>query len=186
MAEYRSSRDFDWPLLLLAVAICALGILQIYSATMDTVWRATWWKQALFLGLGLLLMYVTSKVDYHRLLEHVPLFYGVSLALLAVVLLLGRQVFGSRRWIPLPGGFTFQVSEFVKLVIVLLAARYLSELRSDRPDFRDLLKLGGLVALPMILVLKQPALGTALTYVVITAGIIFVAGLRWQHALAIG
>ena len=121
-----------------------------------------------------------------RLLEHVPVFYVVSLVTLVVVLVLGRQVFGSRRWIPLPGGFTLQVSEFAKLVIVLLAARYLSELKSDRPDLRDLLKLGALVALPMVLVLKQPDLGTALTYAAITAGMIFspvsAGSMRWRLA----
>lgn len=186
MTQYRSSRDLDWMLLLLTLVLCGLGILQIYSATMGTVWKNDWWKQTLYVVVGLAIMSVMARIDYHALLEHVPVFYIVSLVTLALVLVLGRQVFGSRRWVPLPGGFTLQVSEFVKLMIVLLAARYLSELKSDRPDFRDLLKLGGLVALPMILVLKQPALGTALTYVVITAGMIFVAGLRWQHALAIG
>ena len=86
----------------------------------------------------------------------------------------------------LPGGFTFQVSEFVKLVVVLLAARYLSEMKGDRPSLRDLFKLGALVALPMALVMKQPDLGTALTYSAITGAAVFFAGLRWQHAAVIG
>jgi rod shape determining protein RodA len=185
MNEYRSSRDLDWPLVLLALALCALGILQIYSATTGTMWAQAWWRQTLFVVVGLLLMYVTTKVDYHRLLEHSPLLYAIGLITLLGVLLLGRQAFGSRRWVPLPGGFTLQVSEFVKLVIVLLVARYLSELKGDRPEVRDLLKLGVLVALPMALVMKQPDLGTALTYAAIAGVGIFAAGLRWQHAAVI-
>ena len=185
MTEYRSSRDLDWPLVLLAVALCALGVLQIYSATAGTVWVQVWWRQMLFVVAGLVLMYVTAKIDYHRLLEHAPLLYVIGLITLLGVLLLGRQAFGSRRWIPLPGGFTLQVSEFVKLVIVLLVARYLSELKGDRPGVRDLLKLGGLVALPMALVMKQPDLGTALTYAAIAGAGVFFAGLRWQHAAAV-
>jgi rod shape determining protein RodA len=185
VAQHRFSRDLDWTLLLLTLAICALGILQIYSATMEMPWKHAWWKQLLFILAGLALMNLIARIDYHTLLEHVPVFYVVSLVTLVVVLAAGRQGFGARRWIPLPGGFTLQVSEFVKLVIVLLAARYLSELKGDRPGFRDLLKLGALVALPMVLVLKQPALGTAVTYAAITAGTVFVAGLRWQHAVAI-
>ncbi len=185
MSEYRSSRDLDWPLVLLAVVLSAFGILQIYSATAGTVWKDAWWKQTLFLAAGFAVMQVLARIDYHRLLEHVPLFYLVSVATLLGVMLVGRQVFGSRRWIPLPGGFTFQVSEFVKLVIVLLAARYLSEMKGDRPTLRDFLKLGALVALPMMLVMKQPDLGTSLTYAAIAGAGIFFAGLRWQHTVAI-
>jgi rod shape determining protein RodA len=130
-------------------------------------------------------MYVSAKIDYHRLLEHAPLLYGVGLVTLVGVLLMGRQAFGSRRWVPLPGGLTLQVSEFVKLVMVLLVARYLSEMKGDRPDIRDLAKLGGLVALPMALVMKQPDLGTALTYMAVAGAGVYFAGLRWHHAAAI-
>jgi rod shape determining protein RodA len=185
MTEYRSSRDLDWTLLALTLVICILGIVQIYSATLDTVWREAWWKQLLWVTVGLVLLYLTTRVDYHALLEQVPLLYVVSLGTLLAVLVVGREVFGSRRWIPLVGGFTLQVSEFAKLVIVLLVARYLSELRSDRLETRDLLKLGALVGFPMVLVMKQPDLGTALTYAPILAAGLFFAGLRWRHVVVI-
>ena len=186
MIEYRSSRDLDWPLLLLTVAISALGILQIYSATSGTAWRQAWWKQTIFLVVGIALMHVMAKIDYHQLLENTPILYAAVVVTLVIVLIVGRQVFGSRRWVPLPGGFTFQVSEFAKLVIILLTARYLSDLKGERPRMADLLKLGALAALPMALVMKQPDLGTALTYAAIVGAGIFFSGIRWQHALAIG
>lgn len=185
MARYRSLRDFDWPMLILTLILCAVGVLQIYSATRDTGWRDAWWKQMLAVGLGLILFYVISSFDYHTLLGQVPLMYGVSVITLAGVLVAGKTVFGGRRWIPLFGGFHLQVSEFVKIVIVLLVARYLTELRSERPEWRDLLKLGGLVGLPLILVLRQPDLGTSLTYIPALAAGLFLAGIKWQHALAI-
>jgi rod shape determining protein RodA len=185
MSEYRSSRDLDWPLVLLAIVISGFGILQIYSATQGTKWEDAWWKQLMFLAVGFVLMQVMARIDYHRLLEHVPALYLVSVGLLLGVMLIGRQAFGSRRWIPLPGGFTFQVSEFVKLVVVLLAARYLSEMKGDRPAFQDFLKLGALVALPMLLVMKQPDLGTSLTYAAVIGAGIFFAGLRWRHAAVV-
>ncbi len=185
MTGYRTVRDLDWPLVGLALVLSALGVLQIYSATAGTMWRDAWWKQILFIAAGLIAMQVASRFDYHRLLEHVPLFYLATIVTLLMVLLFGRQAFGSRRWIPLPGGFTFQVSEFAKLVIILLTARYLSELKGDRPAFRDLLQLGGLVAVPMALVMKQPDLGTSMTYAVIVAAGVFFAGLRWQHAVVV-
>ena len=185
MAHYRSVRDLDWPLLILTLCICALGILQIYSATHDTPWRDAWWKQMLWVGGGLILLWAVSSIDYHTLMAQVPIFYGVSIATLLGVFLVGKEAFGSRRWIPLFGGFHFQVSEFVKLVIVLLIARYMTELKADRLEARDLLKLLGLVGLPMLLVMKQPDLGTSLTYLPILAVGIFLAGLRWQYVAVI-
>jgi rod shape determining protein RodA len=185
MAHYRTFRDLDWPLLILSLSICALGILQIYSATHDTVWREAWWKQLLWVAAGLFLMWLATSIDYHTLLGQVPLFYGVSILTLVAVFLVGKQAFGSRRWIPLFGGFHFQVSEFVKLVIILLVARYMTELKTERLETRDLLKLLGLVGFPMLLVMKQPDLGTALTYLPILAVGVFLAGLRWQYAVTI-
>jgi rod shape determining protein RodA len=99
---------------------------------------------------------------------------------------LGTTVFGSRRWIPLFAGFRFQPSETLKLVLVLLVARYLSSVKSDRLELRDLFRLGVLVGIPLVLVAKQPDLGTSLTYVPILAAGVFLGGLRWQHAIMIG
>jgi len=180
-ARYRSLRDLDWALLTLALLICALGILQIYSATLGTVWEDAWWKQMIWLALGLVVLFLVSRLDYHALLDHVPLMYFCSIGTLVAVLLVGRQAFGSRRWIPLPGGFSLQVSEFVKLVLVLMVARYLSDLRSGRLETRDLVKLGALAGVLMALVMKQPDLGTALTFVPIVVAGVFLAGLRWRH-----
>ena len=185
MAGYRSLRDIDWGLLLLALTIAALGTLQIYSATHASVWKSAWWKQCIYLSIGFLALWIISSIDYHSLLGQVPVLYIVSTILLVVVLAFGTKVFGSRRWIPLVGGFHLQVSEFVKLVIILLVARYLAELKTDVVEGRDLLKLGGAVALPMALVMKQPDLGTALTYLPILATGVLLAGLRWKFFVLI-
>lgn len=185
MAVYRSVRNLDWTLILTAVAIAGLGILQIYSATIDTAWRSAWWKQALFLCAGLVLMWIMARIDYHNLLGQVPALYALSLGLLVLTPLVGSLVWGSKRWIPLGFGFKFQPSEFVKLVIVLLVARYLAELRSDRLEGRDLWKLGLLVGVPCGLVAAQPDLGTSLTYVPVLLAGLFFGGIRWQHALLI-
>ncbi len=186
MAAYRSLRNLDWMLVLVALIIAALGILQIYSATIDTAWRSAWWKQAVFLAAGLLVMWITTRIDYHTLLGQAPALYVVSLALLVLTPLIGALVWGSRRWIPVGFGFKFQPSEFVKLVLILLIARYLAELKSDRLTGRDLVKLGLLAGIPCGLVAAQPDLGTALTYVSIVCAGVFFGGIRWQHALLLG
>ncbi len=184
MARYRSFRDFDWPLLAVALIICALGVLQIYSATHDTRWQDAWWKQIIWIAIAMGLMWIASSIDYHTLLAQVPLMYGLSIGSLIAVLAVGRLVFGSRRWIHILG-FNFQISEFVKLVIILMVAKYLSELKSDRVRARDLLKLGGLVGIPVALVMYQPDLGTGLTYLPILAAGILIAGIRWHYLAAI-
>ncbi len=180
MARYRSYRDLDWSLLLITLVICGLGVLQIYSATRDTRWEDAWWKQLIWIGIALGLMWVVTSIDYHTLLGQIPLLYTLAVTALVAVLLAGRLVFGSRRWIKILG-VNLQVSEFVKLVIILVVARYVSELSSDEIRPRDLLKLGGLVGIPALLVMYQPDLGTGLTYLPILAVGILIAGVQWRY-----
>jgi rod shape determining protein RodA len=139
----------------------------------------------IFICGGVLLMYIITVIDYHALLQHVTWMYVLAVLGLLGTLIIGREAFGSRRWIPLFGGFVFQVSEFVKLVIILLVARFLTDLKSDVLEARDMLKISGLVGIPMIVVLKQPDLGTALTYLPALVVGMFLAGLRWKYMLAI-
>jgi rod shape determining protein RodA len=152
---------------------------------MDTNFHSAWWKQIGYVGGGLLLMWLVLASDYHTQLHYVPMLYAGSVVALLGTYLLGESAFGSRRWIPLGGGFHLQVSEFVKLVIILLVARYLTELKTEELDLREMLKLAGLVLVPTALVLKQPDLGTSLTYLAILAVGAFVAGLRWKYIAAI-
>jgi len=182
MSRYRSFRDLDWSLLIITLIICSLGILQIYSATHDTKWSDAWWKQAVWVFVAIGIMWVASSIDYHTLLAQVPILYALSIVALLATFGFGKLVFGSRRWISIPGtGFNFQISEFVKLVIILVVARYLSELKRNEIGWRDLLKLGVLVGIPTALVMKQPDLGTALTYVPVLGVGILLAGIRWHY-----
>jgi rod shape determining protein RodA len=185
MSKYLSVRDMDWTLLVIAMVICSFGVLQIYSATRGTVWQDAWWKQIIYIVGGLLMMWVAVSIDYHSLMNYVPGMYLFSLLALLATFLIGKQAFGSRRWIPLAGGFHLQVSEFVKLVIILLVARFLTDLKSEELEAKEMLKISGLVGLPMLLIVKQPDLGTALTYVPILAVGLFLAGMRWKYLAAI-
>ncbi|MCS7023288.1 MAG: rod shape-determining protein RodA [Bryobacteraceae bacterium] len=185
MSLMRTFRDFDWLLWGATSLICALGVLQIYSATRDSIWRNLWTKQILCIAAGAVLAWVLSRLDYHTLLGQVPVLYVGMVALLVATFVFGAAFFGSRRWIPLFGGFHLQISEFAKLVLVLLMARYLSSIRNDRLEARDLLRLTVLFAIPMGLVMKQPDLTTSLTYLPILGIGIYLVGLRWQYWAAI-
>jgi rod shape determining protein RodA len=117
-------------------------------------------------------------------MQHVTAFYILSVVLLLVVLLVGKQAFGSTRWIPIAPGIHLQVSEFVKLVIILLVARFMTELHGDSLEARDLLKVLALIAVPMLLVVKEPDLGTSLTYLPILGVGAVLAGLNWRYLAA--
>ena len=184
MPRYRSFRDIDWPLLVVTLVICALGVIQIFSATHDTKFHDAWWKQIVWIALGVGLMWLVASIDYHTLLGQVPLFYTVTVGALLFTVAVGTRVFGSKRWISI-AGMNLQISEFAKLVIILMVARYLSELKRDDAGIGDLLKLGVLVGIPTLLVMRQPDLGTSLTYLAILGAGILLAGLRWHHLAAI-
>jgi rod shape determining protein RodA len=186
MSQYLSPRDLDWTLLVIVLLICGLGVLQIYSATIDTNFASAWWKQITYIISGLLLMWIALSIDYHTLLHAVPMLYGGSVGALLITAVVGSTVFGSKRWIPIPGlGMRLQVSEFVKLVIILLVARYLTDLKRDELEIREMLILSGLVVVPVGLVLLQPDLGTSLTYLAILVTGAFIAGLRWKYVAVI-
>ena len=171
-------------MLILACAICSLGVLQIFSATHDTRWSDAWWKQVIWILAAFLAMWIATLIDYHTLLGQVPILYSISVATLIATFIIGMKGFGSRRWIG-TSSFHLQVSEFVKLVVVLLVARYMTELKTEQLELPDMLKLAGLVGLPTVLVMIQPDLGTALTFLPILVVGVFLAGLRWQYAAAI-
>jgi len=181
MARYHTTRELDWMLVGFVLAIATLGVLQIYSSTRTTVWHGVHFKQIAWILMGMVLMWVVAQFDYHTLINQAPLLYALAVAGLVAVLLVGETRFGSRRWIALFGGFNFQVSEFVKLVLILVVARYLAQVRQEAVSGADLLKIGGLIGIPMFLVMKQPDLGTALSMMPIGVGGVLLAGMRWKY-----
>jgi rod shape determining protein RodA len=178
----RTVRDLDWPLTIVTLALCVLGVLQIYSATLNTKWEDAWWKQIVWVGSGLVMMWAVSLFDYHALLGRALYLYGACLLLLIATLVMGNKVFGSTRWIGY-GSVKLQTSEFVKIVLVLLVAKLLSEWKVESLEWSDLLKLAAFVGIPMLLVMKEPDLGTSLTYLPILISGVLMAGLRWKYVL---
>jgi rod shape determining protein RodA len=143
------------------------------------------WRQAIWIGLGILGMLAISRLDYHLLLDQAPVLYLVGIVALLAVLAIGHSRFGAKRWVSLGGGVNLQVSEIMKLVIIVVLARFFSEVRTDRLTLADLVRVAGITGLPVLLVLVQPDLGTAM--VLIPAAVIgaFLAGIEWKHAAVI-
>ena len=185
MTRLSSYRDFDWVLLGFVLVLSLISVFEIKSATLHTKFHGFEQKQIIFLLTGLVLMFVVSLVDYHRLLDISPYAYGISIAALVAVKIVGTKVLGARRWINLGGGVHFQPSEWVKLVLIVAIARYFWSLAGHELSWKDIAKACLLVGAPMILVLTQPDLGTTLTYLPILMAGLFLGGLRLKQAAII-
>ncbi|MGC1374511.1 MAG: rod shape-determining protein RodA [Candidatus Sulfotelmatobacter sp.] len=183
MARYVSYRDFDWLLLLFVLIICALGVMEIRSATMHTKFAGSHIKQIYWVLAGVGLMFVVSAISYQALLDKIQWFYIAAVGSLMAVLIFGQKYLGARRWIKMPGGNHFQPSEWVKLILILAVAKYFADMRQRELSWSDLLKAGAIVGVPMLMVLKQPDLGTGLTYLPIAAMGIFLGGLQWKQGV---
>jgi rod shape determining protein RodA len=177
-------RDFDWMLLGLVLLLSLIGVLEIRSATAMTKFHGFQQKQILFLAVGVVAMFVMSLVDYHRLLDIAYWAYGVGLLSLVAVRVVGQKVLGGRRWINLGGGAHFQPSEWVKLVLILCAARFFWEIVGSGREmsWKDIGKAFAMIGVPLLLVLKQPDLGTSLTYLPVLVVGLFLGGIKVRQA----
>lgn len=182
MREGSGIRDYDWWMMTLVFTICGIGLLEIWSATHASHLAGMHWHQVLWIAIGLLLMVILSRVNYHTILDQAPLLYMIGIVALVAVLLVGHSRFGAKRWLPVLGEF-FQVSELVKLIIIVVLARFFSEVHTSRLHLSDLIKAGVLVGVPVGLILLQPDLGTAMVLVPVAAVGAFLAGLQWKHTL---
>jgi len=185
MSRYVSFRDFDWLLLVFVLMICGLGVMEIRSATMHTKFAGSHIRQIYWVLGGVGMMFLISLVNYQALLDRIHWFYIAAVASLMGVLLFGTKALGAKRWIKMPGGNHFQPSEWVKLVLILAVAKYFADLQQRELSWQDFLKAGAIVGIPMLMVLKQPDLGTALTYLPIAAMGMFLGGLQWKQGVAV-
>jgi len=185
MSRYISFRDFDWVLLLFVLIICGLGVMEIHSATEHTKFAGSHIKQIYWVAGGVGAMFLMSLISYQKLLDGVHWMYIVCITSLLSVMVFGQKYLGARRWVKLPGGNHFQPSEWVKLILILAVAKYFAEMQNRELSWTDFMKAGALVGVPMLMVLAQPDLGTALTYFPIAVMGLFLGGLSWRQAGAV-
>lgn len=165
------------------IALMAIGVMFIYSAcyiSEDQPVRVLYLKQLLWIGVGLLFYTLIAMNDYREWAKYSWWFYVGSVFLLVAVLLFGTKMYGSRRWLMIMGIFV-QPAEFAKLAIVMLLARIMSKPEFDHNSFSAVLKILGLVAVPFLLILKQPDLGTALAFLPVAFFMMFGGGLRLKN-----
>ena len=189
IVDRRLVPHIDWACIAALVALMALGLAAIYSAKWDFVHQAPgreFWKQLYAVGISLGVFALCLIIDYRALTQRSLILYGVLIALLLAVMVFGAVRNGSRRWIPLPY-FDFQPSEFARVTVALVLAAYFSGTQRLSRSAREI-GIGVLfLAVPLLLIARQPDFGTAVTLIPVFVGIVFVGGMRlkWLGVAAV-
>jgi len=181
-------RQLDWVLLLGAGALVAYGLWAVDGITRfdvpgDPDYHVV--RQAIAAGIGLAGLAIAIMVPPSLYRRHWRLCYGVTIALMILVLTAAETIRGSRRWIDI-GPFQFQPSEFGKVLFALAVAGFLVERMRSIRRLSTVLAAVGLALPPIALVFLQPDLGTALVYAAALTAVLFVAGVRWLHLTVLG
>jgi len=190
-----SLRDWDLALGLAVVGLLGIGTILVYAATRD--WFASngldpqyyLKRHVINILIGALLAWSVTLIDYRMIRAYTPVLWGIGVLGLLLVLIpgIGVTVNGARAWIGLPGGFQIQPAELAKITIIVGMALILSELHGNQehPQSEDVLKALAVAAIPVMLIVLQPDLGTILIVSASVVTIIAVSGaqIRWVFGL---
>jgi rod shape determining protein RodA len=192
--ERRPIRHVDWFLIVLAIALSVIGLLLLYSATNQTLRQdgldpfARVNKQAVTIGLGVVVVLLLASFDYRFLKVYAGFVYLASVLALVIVRIPGigtTDATGTaQRWFEV-AGLQITPSEFSKLALIVMLAAVLAGLRTAEPTLGDLIKVLFLASVPLVLVFLQPDIGTSIGIAAIVVGMLIVAGTRLRHLLAL-
>lgn len=188
MIDRRLVENFDWSVLLAFFFIVLLGLINLYSALYQQIQAdATgnpFFKQVVWLGLGFVGLVASLFLDYQRLKEVSLWIYMATVLMLVAVLIVGKEINGAQSWLAV-GGFRWQPSEFMKIAIVIQLATLLSSQEvTPYPSLKHLVLAAAVTAVPVLLVLAQPDLGTAVTILLIAGTVIFFMGIRLRYLIS--
>src|SRR3954454_1511634 len=178
-------RRLDWVLLGATAAAVAYGVWAIGGITRHDPGGSAASRQGLYAGAGTVLLVIAPLIDpavYRRLWR--VIYIGLC-SVMGLVLLAGAATRGSKRWIDI-GFFTFQPSEFGKVLVALALAGFLADRGKEVGRLSVALRTIVLAAGPILLVFLQPDAGTAIVYMSVLAAVLFVSGVRWLHLALIG
>lgn len=172
---------FNWKAFIIIILILIAGVLTIYSATYTSSGVKSvplYMKQIGWIMIGLLAFFAGASIDYQVLAKYAYYLYAFSFLLLILVMLVGSSGYGAQRWLSL-GGLTFQPSELAKLATALAITRYFSDYPARYGyTVKELIIPGTLIAIPVLLVLKQPDLGTAIVIALVSLVLIYLVKIR--------
>ena len=180
----RELKNMEWGLLIVAVILTIIGLIALFSATQETEYDE-FKKQIIWFVISIIMMVIVMLINYETLVKLSPIFYGIFILLLIAVLFT-EPINGATSWFDI-GGFSFQPSEFAKIVVILFLAFIISKIQTKyKEDINKptrLLIILGAVAVPLLLIIKQPDYGTAMAFCVALTVILFTSGIDKKYII---
>ena len=180
----REFKNMEWGLLVVAVILSIIGLVALFSATQSTL-HDEFKKQIIWAVISLAMMVIVMLINYETLVKLSPVFYGIFIVLLIGVLFT-KPINGARSWFNI-GSFSFQPSEFAKIAVILFLAYAISRIQEryaeDINKPTRLLIVFGILGFPLLLIVIQPDLGTAMAFCVATAMMLFTAGIDKRYVI---
>lgn len=175
----------DYSLLISVAAILGISLFVLQSATTHLSGSFVM-KQLIWIGVGVVVILISLRFDYSILKKYYKHLYALNVLMLIAVYTLADSTKGARSWFNLPGGLgKIQPAEMGKIIIIICLAQFLVERKDKLKTFKDLIPVFIFTAVPTLLVLIQPDLGTALVYVAIMIGMLYIAGANWKLLTAL-
>ncbi len=186
MLSQKRLDNLPWGMMFLVFTIAFIGLAAVYSATYTSRGPSSLFtKQIAWISIGVIVMFLALIPDYHTVGRYAYVLYAVSLMFLLLVMLMGKTGMGAQRWLAI-GPFAFQPSEFTKLSLTLALARYFAEdPKQGSYELKDLAVPAVMVLVPLVLVLKQPDLGTAIMLFLTSTMIVLLAGIRLRSVMVV-
>ncbi len=189
-------KKINWGLVITILTLLIIGLINLYSVShrspahrIDVTTSYLFYLQLIWIAIGFFVFFFLTFIHYHYLIKLAYIIYGANVLCLIIVLFFGDSFGGAKRWLDL-GLFAYQPAETSKLALVIVLARLLSIKRSWHViTLTELIKPIFLVLLPMVLIIQQPDLGTALMVLIISSSMIIFARVHkyvWLSALALG
>ncbi len=182
--KFQSLKNLDWRLIIITLLLITMGLLSIYGIS-NRQGSDIFKRQLIYVFLGIALMLIFASLDYRIFRDSNFILLGLyflGFALLAVVLVIGREIRGVSSWLKI-GKLGFEPVEFMKLIVILILAKYFSLRHIEVYRLRHLIISGLYIILPVILLLLQPELGYVLIITLVWLAIIVVAGIRFRQLL---
>lgn len=180
----RELKNMEWGLLIVAIILTAIGLIALFSATQETEYDE-FKKQTIWFGVSIVMMVIVMLINYETLVKLSPIFYGIFIILLIAVLFT-TPVNGATSWFNI-GAFSFQPSEFAKIAVILFLTFVISKIQQryaeDINKPTRLLIIFVVLALPLLLIIKQPDYGTAMAFCIALAMMLFTSGLDKKYII---
>ena len=177
-------KNVEWSILVCVIILIAIGCIALYSATQSTE-HDELIKQLIWLGISIPVVFAVISIDYGLIIKTAPAGYIIMLILLIAVLFT-NPINGATSWFTV-GGFSIQPAEFAKIFVILTLALTISKIQEKgRNEISNLFKLGLcllIVAIPVLLIVKQPDYGTAIAFIIATIFMLFVAGINKKYII---